>query len=64
MVTKLNLHLLSYITLIQNQIFGDRHAEFCTMHLEILGENFPHAKNEEHCNTQIHYISQPSFTGN
>ena len=53
MVTKLNLNLLPYITLIQNQILGDRQAKFCKTHLQILGENFPHVKNEEHCNTQI-----------
>ena len=37
----------------QNQIFGDRHAKLCNTHLQISGENFLHAKNEEHCNTQI-----------
>jgi hypothetical protein len=27
--------------------------EACKILSQILGENFPHAKNEEHCNTQI-----------
>ena len=53
MVKKLNLNLLSYKTLIQNQIFGDQHAKFRKKHLQIFGENFPHVKNDKNCNTEI-----------
>lgn len=45
MQTKLNLHLLSYITVIQKQIFGNRRAKFCQTHLWILGGKYlPHVK--------------------